>query len=251
MNDELKKGIEAAVSDIFSQKEEADQKARTEEALQKSADTITELTEALESRNEKDAETASEVVDLKEKITELESELEAAQTNATEVSEKLAETENTIDEMKKDKAAELRMSDLQEAGVALADKEAQTAKVRDMDDETFASYRDELVAVREAVKAELERSAETETQEEVADETAEETPEEETEIAEENDEEEAAEENEEEASEEDADETPPAEINPDTAVAGALNLEVAPSDDMLAKYRKMGEAMASRMNKDK
>ena len=59
MNIELKKDIEAAVSEIFSQKEEAEQKARTEEALQKSAETITKLTEALEARNVSEEEHAS------------------------------------------------------------------------------------------------------------------------------------------------------------------------------------------------
>jgi hypothetical protein len=132
------------------------------------------------------------------------------------------------------------MSELEEAGVALSNKEAQTAKVREMDDEAFASYKEELVSVREAVKAELAKSG---------------TPEEKPEVAEEEvEEEEASEETpegEEEASEEDADDTPPAEIDKHQAVAGALNLEVMPSDDVLAKYRKMGEAMASRMKKDK
>lgn len=255
MNEELKKDIETMVSEIFSQKEEAEQKARTEEALQKSADTITQLTEAVEAANAKDEETASEVAALNEKIEELTTELEAAQEKATDMETKLAESENTIEEMKKDKAAELRMSELEEAGVALSNKDAQTAKVREMEDEVFASYKEELVAVREAVKAELAKS-ETPggtTEEEVAEEeAAEETTEEETEVAEEESEEEASEENEEEASEEEnaeEEEVAPANIDRDKAVAGALNMEIMPSDDILAKYRKMGEAMATRMNK--
>ena len=51
MNEELKKDVEAAVASIFSQKEEAEQRAETEKALNKSAETITSLTEALEGKN--------------------------------------------------------------------------------------------------------------------------------------------------------------------------------------------------------
>jgi hypothetical protein len=242
MKEELKKDVEAAVSEIFSQKEEAEQKARTEEALQKSANTISELTEALETRNQETEETASEIASLTTKTEELTTALEAAQKEATEVAEKLAESENMIEEMKKDKAAELRMSELEKAGVALSNSEAQSVKVREMDEESFASYKDELVAVREAVKAELANSEVAE--EEVAEE---EVVEEEVAAEEEVAEEEVAEE---EVAEEDADETIPAEIDQNKAVAGALNLEIMPSDDVLAKYRKLGEAMASRMKNE-
>jgi len=253
MDDKLKKDIEAVVAEIFSQKEEADQKARTEEALQKSADTITELTEAVEGKNTELQEKADSIVELEEKISELTSELEAAKKEVTEVSEKLNEAETTIENMEKDKAAELRMSELTKAGVSRSDKDAQTAKVREMDDEEFAAYRDELIDLRKAVEAELAKVAEGAEEEEAAEETpAEETPAEEA--AEEEESEEAAseeeeEESSEEASEEEEEETPPANVDPDKAVAAAMNLEVMPSDDMMAKYLKMGKAMASRMTK--
>lgn len=247
MNEELKKDVEVMVSEIFSQKEEAEQRAETEKALQKSADTITELTEALEGKNATDQEIATQINDLENKVTELTSELEAAKKEAMESADKLAESENAIEEMRKDKAAELRMAELVKAGVALSDKDAQTAKVRDMEDEEFGSYKEELVSLRSAVEAELakvdpegEAASEEETQEEVP---AEESTEEE--VAEE----EESEESEEEASEEE-EETLPANVDPDTAVAAAMNMEVKPSDSVLAKYAKLGEAMATRMNND-
>jgi len=254
MDDKLKNEVEAMVADIFSQKEEADQRAKIESTLQKSAETIAELTESLEDKNSKESEAADKQVELEEKIENLTSELEAAKKEVTESTEKLTEAENTIEDMKKDKAAELRMSELTEAGVARSDKEAQSAKIREMDDEEFAGYRDELVDLRKSVLEELAKAEET-AEETPAEETpAEETPAEETaEADEENEEEEAAAEEEddetsEEASEEDEEDTPPAEIDPDTAVAAAMNLEVALSDDIMAKYQKMGKAMASRMN---
>jgi len=248
MNEELKKDVEAAVVAIFSQKEEAEQRAETEKALQASADTITQLTEALENKNADGEEVAKQVTDLESKIEELTSELEAAKKEATETAEKLAASENTMEEMRKDKAAELRMAELKTAGVALSDKDAQTSKVRGMEDEEFGSYKEELVSLRSAVEAELakvlpveEAASEEETQEEEA--AAEETDGEEEAAGEE---EESAEGEEEEA----AEETPPANIDPGKAMAAALNMEVMPSDNVLAKYRKLGEAMAKRMNKE-
>ena len=250
MNEELKKDVVAMVAEIFSQKEEAEQRAETEKALQKSADTITELTEALEGKNADDQEIATQINDLENKVTELTSELEAAKKEVEESASKLTESENAIEEMRKDKAAELRMGELVKAGVALSDKDAQTAKIRKMEDEEFGSYKEELVSLRSAVEAELakvapeEEASEEETQEE---ETATEETEEEEVAAEEETEEEASEESEEEASEE---ETLPAEIDADTAVAAAMNMEVMPSDNVIAKYAKLGEAMAERMKTD-
>jgi chromosome segregation ATPase len=250
MNEELKKDVEAAVASIFSQKEEAEQRAETEKALQTSAEKITELTEALEGKNANGEEVAKQITDLEAKVDELTSELEAAKTEAEETATKLTESENKISEMKKDKAAELRMNELATAGVALSDKDAQTAKVREMEDEDFASYREELVSLRSAVEAELakEKPADEEASEETQEEeTAEKTSEtEEGEAA--SEEGEASDENEEEASEEE--EIAPANIDPDKAVAAAMNMEVAPSDSVLAKYAKLGEAMSERMNKE-
>ena len=243
MNEELKKNVEAAVAEIFSHKEDAEQRAETEKALQKSADTIAQLTEALEGKNAGDEEIATQINDLENKVKELTSELEAAKEKAKESAEKLAESEKVIEDMRKDKAAELRMAELAKEGVALSNKDAQMAKVREMEDEEFASYKEELVSLRSAVKAELAKAApevdtasEEETQEEEVAEEEEEAAEEEEEVA-----------NEEEAEEE---ETPPANVDPGQAIAAALNMEVMPSDSTLAKYAKLGEAMAKRMNKE-
>lgn len=258
MNEELKKDVEAAVNEIFSQKEEAEQKAETEKALNKSAETISELTTALEGKNAESKEVAVQIADFESKIEELTSELEAAKKEAEETAEKLTESENMIEEMKKDKAAELRMSELAEAGVALSDTDTQTVKVREMEDEEFASYKEELVSLRSAVEAELakadseeETASEEETQEETQEETSEEVAEEE-EAKEDDDEAASEEDNEEEASEEEetSEETPPANVDPDLVAAAAMNMEVTPSESVVAKYKTLGEALAERMNKD-
>ena len=43
--------------------------------------------------------------------------------------------------------------------------------------------------------------------------------------------------------------TPPANIDPGNAIAAALNMEFAPSADMVDKYAKLGKAMAESMKK--
>jgi len=233
MDEKLTKDVEVLVAEIFSQKEEANKIKKTEVALQKSAETIADLTAALEDKNSKEEDMVSELDDLKSKADDLTSELEAAQRKVEESSNKLAESENLIEEMKKDKAAEVRMSELGRLGVALSDKETQTAKIREMDDEAFASYKEELVSLRKAVETELARASdetETETETEEVSESTEEDQEIETE----------------EGSEED-ETILPANVDPDTAVAAAMNLEITPSDGLMTKYSKLGEAMAERM----
>jgi hypothetical protein len=244
MNEELKKDVEVMVTEIFSQKEEAEQRAETEKALQKSADAISQLTEALEGKNVESEEVATQITDLESKIEELNSELEAAKNEAKESADKLAESENAIEEMRKDKAAELRMAELVKSGVALSDKDAQTVKVRGMEDEEFGSYKEELVSLRSAVEAEL---AKAKPEEEIA---SEEETQEEVVIVEEVAEVEEEEEVEEVASDEEEGEILPVNVDPDTAVAAAMNLEVKPSDNVLAKYAKLGDALAKRMNND-
>lgn len=235
MTDQLKKDIEVMVTEIFSQKEEADKKVRTEEALQKAAATISELTEALEKKNTQEGEMASKVAELENAINDLTSKLEAAAKEVEGSNSKLADAEKTITEMKKDRATELRMKDLVDSGIALSNKEVQTAKVRELTDEEFASYKEELISLRKAVEEELSKTAQA------AEEQAKKEQEEKEKAAA------AAKEEEEKKALESANSvTPPPEVNKATAAQAALNLEVK-KDDILTKYAEMGKAMAQRM----
>jgi chromosome segregation ATPase len=187
----------------------------------------------LEEKNSESEETAAKIEELESAIAELQSGLEAAQTEKASVEEKLTEATSTIEEMKKDKAAEVRLADLEKAGVA-SGKEAQMAKVREMSDEEFAAYKEERIELRNAVIAELEATP-AETAEEEVEETASEEEEVET------------------ASEEEEVETVPAKVDPGQAVSAALNFETVPSTGVMAKYAEMGKAMAELMTgkKDK
>lgn len=244
MDEKLKKDVEAVVAMIFSEKEEAEIRKQTEEALNKAAVTIDELTTALEASNTEVSESADKLSEAEETIQNLKSELEAARKEMEEATKRAEESEGTLEEMKKDRATELRIQELGKAGV-ISDTEAQSSKVRDMSDEEFASYKEELVSIREAVIAELSKSEE---KEETAEEEIVEEKEVETESAEEEEETETAEEEETETAEEEK-ETPPAEIDPGQAVSAALNFEIFPSDDVKSKYQDMGKAMANLMIK--
>jgi len=236
MDEKVRKEIEDAVASIFSEKEEADSRQRTEEALTTSATTIEELTAALEAKNSEVEAVEVSISEATEKISNLESELEAAKTEIETTNESLAEATKQVEDMIKDKAAEDRMADLEGSGVARADKEAQISKIRDMSDEDFASYKDELVSIREAVLAELKEVKQTASEEEAEEEVAEEEAEVEGE----------------EASEEEGEvETPAAEIDPGQALAAALNMEVYPSDDLIKKYGALGKAMAAALTNKK
>jgi chromosome segregation ATPase len=248
MDEKLRKDVEAVVAKIFSEKEEAEIRRQTEEALSKSAATIDDLTTALEAKNTEVEELEAKFSESEEKANNLQTELEAAQTEVGNAKNKLEEAEKIVEEMRKDKATELRMAELAEAGI-VSDKEAQASKIRDMSDEDFASYKGELVSLRAAILAQLDRDKNTNVLPPPAEEGAEEED-----AGEEGAEEEGA--GEEGAAEEGAGEEngglPPANISPGQAISAALNLEIFPSDDVVKKYKDLGKAMASLMiKKDK
>ena len=234
MEDKLKNDVETLIKSIFSEKEEAVMKQKTEEVLQTSAITIDELTTALEEKSAEMTISEEKVVGLDKEVTELKTELEAAKSETETATKKLVSVEAEVEKMYKDKAMEVRMAELETAGVVRKDKDSQSDKVREMSDEEFAAYKEELSSVREAVLAEIEEAkktaeekaaAEAKTEEKGKDQSKEKSSgEEETSSKEEG--------------------TPPANIDPAKAVSAAMNLEVFPSDDMVSKYDKLGKAMA-------
>lgn len=209
--DELKKDIETMVADIWSEKEEVEVRKKTEEALQKSADVITELTDSLEDKGSEVSEITEKLTASNSRIKELETELEAAGKEFEKSKEELEISVKAIDEMKKDKAADVRMVELVEAGVAHSDADVQTTKVREMSDEDFVSYRDELISLKGAVEKRLA---------------------------------EAAEEAEKLKSKADSDVEKEGLNSEDTAMA-ALNLETSAVKELSDQYKEMGEAMAT------
>jgi len=250
MEDKLRKDVEAVVTKIFSEKEDAEIRKQTEDALSKAANTIEELTTALEDKNTSLEEVEAKFSDSEEKVENLQTELEAAQTKIEETTNKLKETEIALENLRKDRVAELRIVELEEAGV-ISDKETQSTKVREMSDEEFASYKSELVSIRESVITELSKKTSDDKGVDAAEKAAAEKAAAEKAAAEKEAAEKAAAEKADADDKSDDDGTPsPANINPNNAVSAALNLEVFPSDDMVTKYQAMGKAMASLFNKE-
>jgi chromosome segregation ATPase len=176
-----------------------------------------------------------------EQVETLKSELEAARTELETANKSLSEKELELSNIMKDRAAEKRMVELEDAGVIRSDRDSQMKKVREMSDEDFASYKEELVSIRESVLKELEKANETgegtQVEEEVAVESVDHTSQES---------EGASEETHEEASE---DEVNPAQISPGHAAMAALNMEYLPNTDVMKKYAELGKAMAKRFTK--
>jgi len=246
-NKDLERQVAAVVAELFNEKEEAEIRKNTEAKLQEAATSISELTLALEDKNAEVADFEEKISESEARIQELESELEAAKTKLETAEAKIVETENTLETMRKDRAAEVRMAELEEAGVSRVDKDSQMNKVREMTDEDFASYKEELMSIREAVVNELKKAAEE--ADKIAQETTETKPvekakEEVVEETEESTEEETAEE-----SVEEEETAPPAQITPGQAAMASLNFEYRPTKDVTEKYRKMGEAMAAKFVK--
>jgi hypothetical protein len=238
MDDKLKKEILAEVDKIFAGKKEDEQRKRTETALEESASTIETLTSDLESERAKVVELEEKLTASEEAAKTLEDEkLEASVKAEKAVEERVAEIETLtkelkekaeeLEDIKKDTVASTRMEELISAGVVRNDKEEQTLKVREMSEEEFASYKEELVEVRAGILEELKK----------AEEKAEEKPEEKG--------------SEKEEGSDDGGSTPPANIDPGSAVSAAMNMEIYPSDDIVAQYADMGKAMAEAMTKDK
>jgi hypothetical protein len=219
----LKKDIEAVVASIWSEKEEVEVRKKTEEALQKSADTITELTVSLEDKEVEFTELSEKNIVNETEIQKLKTELEAAQKKVDESKEALTVSEKII------------------LKVAHSDKDIQTAKVRDLSEDDFVAYKDELVSLRKAVESELARTKKTD--EELA-----EIKKKEEELAEAKKKEKdlaAAKKKEEELAEANEGNTAHAKIDPGHMALAALNLESKVTDEMSEQYQEMGKAMAA------
>lgn len=245
-NKDLKIQVAAVVENLFNEKEEADIRKKTEEALQKSATSISELTTALETKNAEVSAFEAVISEKDATVQQLTSELEAAKVELENANVKLMDSEKALNDMIKERAAERRMVEIEDAGVARSDRDSQMTKVKEMTDEEFASYKDELVSIREAVVKELEeaRQVQAGVDAKAEEETAKK--------AEENSSKEAdvPEKQEEEASEKEEESTvPPVQITPGQAAMASLNMEYLPNKDIMAKYADLGKAMANSWKK--
>ena len=228
---DIEKDILAIVEKVFSKKEEASQKQAMQDALTESATTIENLTtelETLQSAVEAAKVSADEELATKNtKISEVTAELEAAQKKTEELEVELSAIKEEMENIKKDKVAEARMLELEEAKVKFStDVEKQFAKVREMSDEDFASYKAERVELRSAVAKELAEQQASVTTTVDNNDTV-------TTVVTEN------------ANDTNEVITPAPNVGPGQAMASAMNFETKPSDDVVKKYAELGKAMAA------
>jgi len=229
MDEKLIADIKAMVQQIFAEQEESDKQLLTEQALEKSARAISDLTDELataksevETAQEKassdlevaTAEIESLKVDMAAKdgeIEEAKTKVEEAEAKTTTLETELSEAKVATEKIEKDIETAARMADLDELKIVRSDRDGQEAKVREMDDEAFASYKAELTELRTAVEAELADAQENASDDDASD---------------------------------DGVVTPPVEVDTENAVSAALNMEVTVSDDMKTEYAALGDAMA-------
>lgn len=167
--DEFNAAVQAEVERILSSKEEAQARIEAEAALKEAKETFESLKASLEAKDAKikeyeealaildNSETTEAEVAANEKIVALEAEL-------AEWKHKAEVAQAALDTLAREETAAGRMSELTEAGVALDDEasEVQYAKVRDMSDEAFASYKSELVALKSKYASSSEEDGEEE-----------------------------------------------------------------------------------------
>lgn len=249
MSDVMTQEVKDIVDSIFKQQEESEMRKETEEALRNSRDVIGELNKSLEDKdveldgskeevsnlNHTIEELNTKVSELNETITTLEQEKSGFESKKAVLVKRAESAEEDLESMKKDQVAKVRFEDLKSAGIASSNDESQIVKVREMSDEEFSAYKDELLVIRESIIAELNRSNPgDDSNNEVPDESAG-ADEEGAELSE-NDEEDAA-------GSEDT-------INPIYAAIASFNMEVSPSSDVVTKYKELGDQMAKNMAGD-
>jgi len=153
--EEFDAAVQARVEAALSSREDAEARAEAEEALKEAKETFEALKASLEAKDAKVAEyeealsnldvstpTEAEVA-ANEKLVEIEAALE-------EANDRALVAQAALDTIAREETAASRMAELDEAGVTLDEEsaEAQYAKIRDMSDEEFQSYKSELSALK-------------------------------------------------------------------------------------------------------
>ncbi|KKM86334.1 hypothetical protein LCGC14_1280030 [marine sediment metagenome] len=165
--EEFNTAVQAKVDEALSSKEEAHARQEAEDALTEAKATFEKLRAALEAKDAKIAEYEEALAKLD---TNAPSEAEVAANERTVELEATIETlsrraevaEAALETLAREETAAGRMSDLEDAGIALEGDEAerQYAKVRGFDDESFEAYKSELVALKSKYASSSEEEGE-------------------------------------------------------------------------------------------
>lgn len=165
--EEFNEAVQAKVDEALSSKEEAHARQEAEDALTEAKSTFETLRAALEAKDAKIAEYEEALAKLD---TDAPSEAEVAANERTveleatigTLSRRAEVAEAALETLAREETAAGRMSDLEDAGVALEGDEAerQYAKIRAFDDESFEAYKSELVALKSKYASSSEEAGE-------------------------------------------------------------------------------------------
>jgi glutamine synthetase type III len=153
--EEFDTAVQARVEAALSSREDAEARAEAEEALNEAKETFEALKASLEAKDAKLAEYEEALANLdvstpteaevaaNEKLVELEAALQ-------EANDRASVAQAALDTIAREETAASRMAELEEAGVTLDEEsaEAQYAKIREMSDGEFQSYKSELSALK-------------------------------------------------------------------------------------------------------
>jgi len=155
---QIKLSAKSKVAEVLSQEDLAAQKAKIEELFVEMETDMAELKVAKEAATEGNDKLSQVVEDLKSEKKELEAtvktlndEKDTLQKQLDESAKKLADIESKVTDMEKEAASQKRIKELEEAGVFSGEK--QISRVKNMDDEEFASYKEELLELRRSWEA--------------------------------------------------------------------------------------------------
>ena len=218
MEEKLKETVEKIVSAIFDAKEEETMRKKTQEALQASASKLEEIQATLAEKDQLIEKANTEIEFLKEEALKISKEKDSVEeTKGAEVAalaeekqvlaRELEKVSLELSTIKKEMLAEVRMQELSKEGVVREDASLQKAKISEMTDEDFASYKEELISIKAQVIAALSTKKE-ETEENVQEEII------------------------------------PANVDPEQSAQAALNLETTSPQTLRDRYQELGKSLA-------
>ncbi|MGQ4893449.1 MAG: hypothetical protein ACP6IQ_02350 [Candidatus Njordarchaeia archaeon] len=142
--EDIRKEVEAMLA-------EKDAQAKIQEKIEQLESEKASLSAKVEEVEAAKAEISSELEKVKADLENISKEKEALAKEKEEVDATVAQLQKELDGIKAEQALAQRKNELAEAGILLDGEkgEAQLAKVKEMSDEAFASYKEELIQFKE------------------------------------------------------------------------------------------------------
>ena len=167
MDNKIREEVKLALEGILASKEESEIKTRMEEALTDAKETISSLNQDVADKEAAiavfsgDIETKdASIVGLEEKVKELEIAIESLTKEKDGAEGKASTLETELAEIKKEQTADIRLAKIIEAKLIRETEEVKDktkVKVKEMSDEDFNAYIEDLSEVRNSFLEELKK----------------------------------------------------------------------------------------------